>query len=156
MRSGQTDDVFGVNRPSVLHRHDDAWFSEFIIFASHLNLYTLHKALRCLYPQRLRKDIGWKLCKKSKHLQLWQCKHLPSNGLRTEKCSFSHDYTEGAGIIAEFHYDNPPLPRLMHIEKGFEQQVRCIGSDAALVIVEVMARKLTHHRLKTRKRYVKC
>ena len=156
MRSGQTDDVFGVNRPSVLHRHDDAWFSEFIIFASHLNLYTLHKALRCLYPQRLRKDIGWKLCKKSKHLQLWQCKHLPSNGLRTEKCSFSHDYTEGAGIIAEFHYDNPPLPRLMHIEKGFEQQVRCIGSDTALVIVEVMARKLTHHRLKTRKRYVKC
>ena len=156
MRSGQTDDVFGVNRPSVLHRHDDAWFSEFIIFASHLNLYTLHKALRYLYPQRLRKDIGWKLCKKSKYLQLWQCKHLPSNGLRTEKCSFSHDYTEGAGIIAEFHYDNPPLPRLMHIEKGFEQQVRCIGSDAALVIVEVMARKLTRHRLKTRKRYVKC
>ena len=156
MCSGQTDDVFEANRPSVLHRHDDAWFSEFIIFASHLNLYTLHKALRCLYPQRLRKDIGWKLCKKSKYLQLWQCKHLPSNGLRTEKCSFSHDYTEGAGIIAEFHYDNPPLPRLMHIEKGFEQQVRCIGSDTALVIVEVMARKLTHHRLKTRKRYVKC
>mgnify|MGYP006898518144 CR=1 FL=1 len=156
MRSGQTDDVFGVNRPSVLHRHDDAWFSEFIIFASHLNLYTLHKALHCLYPQRLHKDIGWKLCKKSKYLQLWQCKHLPSNGLRTEKCSFSHDYTEGTGIIAEFHYDNPPLPRLMHIEKGFEQQVRCIGSDAALVIVEVMARKLTRHRLKTRKRYVKC
>ena len=124
MRSGQTDDVFGVNRSSVLHRHDDAWFSEFIIFTSHLNLYTLYKALRCLYPQRLRKDIGWKLCKKSKYLQLWQCKHLPSNGLRTEKCSFSHDYTEGAGIIAEFHYDNPPLPRLMHIEKGFEQQVR--------------------------------
>ena len=49
-----------------------------------------------------------------------------------------------------------PLPRLVHIEKDFEQQVRCIGSDAALVIVEVMARKLTHHRLKTRKRYVKC
>ena len=43
MRSGQTDDVFEANRPSVLHRHDDAWFSEFIIFASHLNLYTLHK-----------------------------------------------------------------------------------------------------------------
>ena len=94
MCSGQTDDVFEANRPSVLHRHDDAWFSEFIIFASHLNLYTLHKALRYLYPQRLRKDIGWKLCKKSKYLQLWQCKHLPSNGLRTEKCSFSHDYTE--------------------------------------------------------------
>ena len=105
MCSGQTDDVFEANRPSVLHRHDDAWFSEFIIFASHLNLYTLHKALRYLYPQRLRKDIGWKLCKKSKYLQLWQCKHLPSNGLRTEKCSFSHDYTEGAGIIAESHYD---------------------------------------------------
>ena len=105
MRSGQTDDVFEVNRPSVLHRHDDAWFSEFIIFASHLNLYTLHKALRYLYPQRLRKDIGWKLCKKSKYLQLWQCKHLPSNGLRTEKCSFSHDYTEGSGIITESHYD---------------------------------------------------
>ena len=49
-----------------------------------------------------------------------------------------------------------PLPRLMHIEKGFEQQVRCIGSDTALVIVEVMARKLTRHRLKTRKHYVKC
>ena len=49
-----------------------------------------------------------------------------------------------------------PLPRLMHIEKDFEQQVRCIGSDAALVIVEVMARKLTRHPLKTRKRYVKC
>ena len=48
------------------------------------------------------------------------------------------------------------LPRLVHIEKDFEQQVRCIGSDAALVIVEVMARKLTRHRLKTRKRYVKC
>ena len=49
-----------------------------------------------------------------------------------------------------------PLPRLMHIEKGFEQQVRCIGSDAALVIVEVMAQKQPHYRLKTRKRYVKC
>ena len=117
MRSGQTDDVFGVNRPSVLHRHDDAWFSEFIIFASHLNLYTLHKALRCLYPQRLRKDIGWKLCKKSKYLQLWQCKHLPSNGLRTEKCSFSHDYTEGSGIITESHYDNPPAKTYAHRER---------------------------------------